>query len=238
MIYDGGFKIDNLFTVGSVGIVTARDGLTIDFTQNALDKKLHRFIELEPEEARKEFDLGKDVRDWKVVWAQNDLKKHLSPNGSLDMGRFVPLKYRVFDKRVTYYNGVSRGINCYTSDEVMRNFLIGENIGLATARSNKSDQCDHFYLSSNIMEAKCAERTTQSAIFPLFLYEQTLEGIKCRPKIKQDIIRSICTSVDLPFVPKRNCVQKECFTPIDLLDYIYAVLHSPQYRETYKEFLK
>ena len=28
------------------------------------------------------------------------------------------------------------------------------------------------------------------------------------------------------------------FAPIDLLDYLYAVLHSPNYRETYKEFLK
>lgn len=31
---------------------------------------------------------------------------------------------------------------------------------------------------------------------------------------------------------------KESFTPIDLLDYIYAVLHSPRYRNKYKEFLK
>lgn len=30
----------------------------------------------------------------------------------------------------------------------------------------------------------------------------------------------------------------EVFAPIDLLDYIYAVLHSPSYREKYKEFLK
>jgi predicted helicase len=28
------------------------------------------------------------------------------------------------------------------------------------------------------------------------------------------------------------------FTPLDLLDYIYAVLHNPSYREKYKEFLK
>lgn len=28
------------------------------------------------------------------------------------------------------------------------------------------------------------------------------------------------------------------FSPEDLFDYIYAVLHSPKYRETYKEFLK
>lgn len=30
----------------------------------------------------------------------------------------------------------------------------------------------------------------------------------------------------------------QTFAPIDLLDYIYAVLHSPSYREKYKEFLK
>ena len=30
----------------------------------------------------------------------------------------------------------------------------------------------------------------------------------------------------------------EVFSPIDLLDYIYAVLHTPSYREKYKEFLK
>ncbi|MDZ7716673.1 MAG: type ISP restriction/modification enzyme [Balneolaceae bacterium] len=31
---------------------------------------------------------------------------------------------------------------------------------------------------------------------------------------------------------------RAAFAPIDLLDYIYAVLHSPTYREKYKEFLK
>ena len=31
---------------------------------------------------------------------------------------------------------------------------------------------------------------------------------------------------------------KQSFAPIDVLDYIYAVLHSPNYREKYKEFLK
>ncbi len=30
----------------------------------------------------------------------------------------------------------------------------------------------------------------------------------------------------------------QTFAPIDILDYIYAVLHSPTYREKYKEFLK
>jgi very-short-patch-repair endonuclease len=33
-------------------------------------------------------------------------------------------------------------------------------------------------------------------------------------------------------------IEASTFAPIDLLDYIYAVLHSPTYREKYKEFLK
>ena len=33
-------------------------------------------------------------------------------------------------------------------------------------------------------------------------------------------------------------LEKNTFAPIDLLDYIYAVLHSSAYREKYKEFLK
>ncbi len=38
--------------------------------------------------------------------------------------------------------------------------------------------------------------------------------------------------------PLEGGEQVETFAPIDVLDYIYAVLHSPAYREKYKEFLK
>ena len=31
---------------------------------------------------------------------------------------------------------------------------------------------------------------------------------------------------------------RDRFTPEDIFDYIYAILHSPSYREKYKEFLK
>ncbi len=38
-------------------------------------------------------------------------------------------------------------------------------------------------------------------------------------------------------MPENESGEKN-FSPIDLLDYIYAVLHSPNYREKYQEFLK
>jgi very-short-patch-repair endonuclease len=43
---------------------------------------------------------------------------------------------------------------------------------------------------------------------------------------------------DVPHSEKEVNYGGNCFTPIDILDYIYAVLHSPAYREKYKEFLK
>lgn len=41
-----------------------------------------------------------------------------------------------------------------------------------------------------------------------------------------------------PDYNSNDTVETNQFYPKDILDYIYAVLHSPTYRETYKEFLK
>jgi predicted helicase len=41
-----------------------------------------------------------------------------------------------------------------------------------------------------------------------------------------------------PLIESARDMTNAFFTPLDILDYIYAVLHSPHYRETYKEFLK
>ena len=146
--------------------------------------------------------------------------------------------------------------------EVMQHFFNKENVGLVTARSNKSDSCDHFYITDSITEAKAGERTTQSATFPLYIYtvskQQTLDGTPERkPNLNPKIVKQIADGLGLKFVPEssyvktsedkkskeipdqvRDDVDRDTFAPIDLLDYIYAVLHSPTYRETYKEFLK
>ena len=42
----------------------------------------------------------------------------------------------------------------------------------------------------------------------------------------------------MPIAPKFASEFRQTFAPIDILDYIYAVLHSPAYRGKYKEFLK
>ena len=242
--YDAGFSVNELFTLNSVGIVTARDEFTIHNSKEKLKDTIETFLSLDDEVARTKFNLGKDVRDWQVNYARKDLQSHY-PNEK----RFVKIAYRPFDDRHTFYTGKSKGFHCYPRNEVMQHFLNGENIGLITARSNKSETCDHFYISKNIMETKCGERTIQSAIFPLYLYpettaQQTLDGKTERtPNLNPEIVKQIAEGLGYFFSPEKPDYNKQTeetnqLYPIDILDYIYAVLHSPSYREKYKEFLK
>ncbi|TAF35200.1 MAG: DNA methyltransferase [Cytophagales bacterium] len=57
------------------------------------------------------------------------------------------------------------------------------------------------------------------------------------PNLNKEIVKQIAEKLGLTFTNEKE-TSKDTFAPIDILDYIYAVLHSPTYRETYKEFLK
>jgi predicted helicase len=80
-------------------------------------------------------------------------------------------------------------------------------------------------------------------LFPLYLYpeangQQTLgQTTKRAPNLNFKIVEQISKNLGLIFTPEKEETPGS-FAPIDLLDYIYAVLHSPNYREKYKEFLK
>ncbi|HEY9221070.1 MAG TPA: type ISP restriction/modification enzyme [Lutibacter sp.] len=62
------------------------------------------------------------------------------------------------------------------------------------------------------------------------------ELVMLKVKEKLDSKNKILIYEDTVSPPSEG--QGEVFAPIDILDYIYAVLHSPTYREKYKEFLK
>ncbi|WP_171293030.1 type ISP restriction/modification enzyme [Acinetobacter baumannii] len=234
-VYSQFISIDELFPIGSVGIVTARDEFTIKQRREDVTATIKNFLELDDEEARSKFKLGKDVRDWKVQYAKTDLKSNF-PN----KGKLVQISYRPFDIRWTYYTGQSKGFHCYPRDEVMKHLVSDGNIGFVTARSTKSNTCDHFFLSKFIMETKCGERTTQSAIFPLYIQNDRLnfENIKNNmPNLKSEIVDKLANIIGLTYTYEKENI-KGTFSPIDILDYIYAVLYSPNYRKIYKDFLK
>ncbi len=58
-----------------------------------------------------------------------------------------------------------------------------------------------------------------------------------KPNLNLLIINQIAKNLDIVFTNEKENMLNT-FAPIDVLDYIYAVLHSFDYREKYKEFLK
>jgi len=60
---------------------------------------------------------------------------------------------------------------------------------------------------------------------------------KRTPNLNTAIVKQIAENLGLTFTNEKETTENT-FAPIDILDYIYAVLHSPSYREKYKEFLK
>lgn len=129
----------------------------------------------------------------------------------------------------------------------MSHFMIGPNLGLATARSNKNPIPDHFFITSTISETKYAESSTQSINLPLFLYpepdslDQTTR-VNFDPKLYA-AIRKAADLSNAPATPDgtdafRHATGDTRSDEIKVFDYIYGVLHSPAYRATYAAFLK
>lgn len=207
--YNQGFSINELFPVSSVGVVTSRDSFVIDTSKKVLANRIQEFLRCQsPQEAKAKFNL-RENKKWKIV----DALKH-----EFDEKNIIPISYRPFDTRFIYYHDdfIER-----SRKEVMKNFIVGKNIGLVTARSNKNPEADHFYVSKYLTEAKLGESSTQSAVFPLFIYKDNTKASNFKPKIKNEIEKTIGL-VD----------------PEDILSYIYAVLYSPSYREKYNNFMK
>lgn len=112
--YQKGFALNELFPINSVGIITARDALTIHEQKENLIKTIHDFASIPAEEARSKYNLGKDVRDWKVYLAQKELNDtKLNPQNT------QKISYRPFDTHWTYFTGKSKGFHCMPRGEVI-----------------------------------------------------------------------------------------------------------------------
>jgi len=236
--YSIGFSVQKLFIINAVGIVTARDAFSVHYTSDEVQKTIEAFLRLDDEMARSKFNLGKDVRDWKVSYAREDLVK-----SGLDFSNITPICYRPFEMRFTYYTGNSKGFHCYPRHEVMQHMFKRENVSLICPKQVPDKENAGAFISNSISGHKSCSAYNINSIFPLYLYptvdtQQNLgESSERKPNLDSEIVKNIAKGLVLSFEAEKSG-DKDKFAPIDLMDYIYAVLHSPSYRETYKEFLK
>ena len=210
--YEKGFKVDDFFKIYSSGIETQKDSLVVQKTKEEL-KEVKNAI-LYNEEKVRNFYKAKESRDWKLEEARKDLE-----NSSVEQ-----ILYRPFDLRFTFYSGKTKGIMAYPRDEIMQHFIQHNNLGLLCCKRQTSFDFQHTFITDKISERCSVSLQTGevSYCFPLYLYAD--DGTKV-PNLDKEIWKKI------------NEIVGET-KPENILDYIYAVLHSPKYREKYKEFLK
>ncbi len=230
IIYDKFYSLPNLFPVNSVGIVTARDKLTIDFESKVLWNRVNLFINHKPEDARIAFDLGKDARDWKVHLAQEDILKD-EPQKKL----ISKMLYRPFDIRYTYYTGKTKGFLCMPRRGIMQHML-KDNIGLITPKRVETKiPWSHILCTNSMIDHVTVSSKTIDYIFPLYIYpdEEKNDFFSDAEKAKGKL-----PNINKEFYKKLKETYKKKPTPEQILHYTYAVLYSNEYRTMYAEFLK
>lgn len=224
--YNQGWKITDIMPINSVGIVTARDKLTIHNSFAEVETVINDFVSLSEEEAREKYNLGKDSQDWKICLAQKDIK-----DTDIDTNLIKPILYRPFDIKYTYYTGNSSGFICRSRNEVMKNMLFGKNLGLIVNRQVRVNY-NHVFITQSLVDFHSLETANANPyLFPLYIYSE---------EDKQSIFTS--AKKEANFSPEfiKEISHKLGYTPIPetIFYYIYAVLHSPNYRQRYAQFLK
>lgn len=217
--YYEGFNINSIFIKKVIGTQTGNDKILLDTSIEKLKSKLTDFFLLD------------DVIDEKYI------KK---------------ISYKPFETRYIYFieSNTKNPIHkiklpaSYRSRFNVSKEFFQENIGIAVPRQLSKVGFYHILVTKNITDACYISTRTkeQNQVYPLYTYndsaQTSIEGTTSRiPNLDVKIVNEIADKLGLRFTNEKS-EEEGTFAPIDLLDYIYAVLHSPNYREMYKEFLK
>lgn len=231
--YEKGFKINESFNLNNTGIVTGIDRLSIFQSEKELIETFEDILSKEnPFDEYKIKDTRRTTKEGRV----NELRDAYAKG-------VVKFNYRPFDLRYSLeFSKNEHWINSPRTD-VMKHFTKGENIGLICPKQVPERENAGAFLTRTISGHKTCSAYNINNIFPLYLYpltdgQQTLDDTVLRtPNLNQEIVNEIGENLGLMFTGEKESTENT-FAPIDILDYIYAVLHSPSYREKYKEFLK
>ena len=240
------FGINDLFLISNNGLKTDRDALFLDFDTKNLEDKIKTLL-------AGTFD-NQFRQKYQVI---NSGSYHIEKAivGKKFNPKFIEDEtYRPFDNRKIYYDPeiISR-----PAWKVMAHLVKKKNLSISLPRQIPAAEQSGCFVSNCLQGHKSFSAYNINTIFPLYLYQvnatqTSIDQTERTPNLNPAIVQEIATQLGLSFVPEKETGGNVCmadseevrpeyrqtFAPIDLLDYIYAVLHSPSYRETYREFLK
>jgi len=246
--YSKGWKITEVFPIGSNGVQTSRDQLVIATNSEELTRRFERIRDekISDLEIRGEVHI-EDRSFWKLASARKELMED-----SEWEKRIQDYLYRPFD-RVWIF--ASKAFVHRLRFNVMHH-LIKSNTALCIGRAGlvKSETwdlvfcteqfCDHniFYRGSSMnlpLYLYPADGKTEKKQGDLFEHSRWKAGKDGRiPNLNPEFVVQMAKKLSLEFVSDGLGDLKKTFGPEDIFNYIYGVFHSPAYRRRYAEFLK
>lgn len=246
--YRAYWKITDAMPLNASTLTTARNDFSMAFDKATLIKRIRFLIDNRnsDEAVRRRFNL-RDVSYWKLSKARAELRNiH-------DVEKYVrPYCYRPLDDRYVYYHAAV----CERLREEVMSHVRPENISLLTHRPQSPPGDFTYVFCTTKIGDQCvaANKTTgggNSYQFPLFLYpngklpdddlfvREEPEEEKRQPNFSAEFVTDLCTRSKVKFVNEgRGKPSKREIGPQLVFNYIYAILHSPGYRERYAEFLR
>ena len=259
--------VSNIFLESSVGVQTSRDHLAVGFAEQELTQQLIAFAapDVSDEDARKAWfppakDDAKyaagDTRGWKLASARRSMRTDTNWKDDIK-----PIAYRPLDNR---YFGATEIISDWPREELARSFSIAGNVCLNVVRRTENRRPYDYIIVSRFIPSNHLV-SLKDGSYGLPLWRQSVSSaLTADPNLSSDILARFAALTQLHFddgsdapaqphlpgtepLPLAQAalpLRRErgdlaaTFGARDVFDWIYAVLHSPQYRTRYADFLK
>lgn len=229
--YDEGFKVNDLIKEGvKQGFKTGADDLIIHYTKESIE----RFCDVVKTKTFEEFAPYYKDRE-KLAARYNLIHQRINESKYSPLKFITEVCYRPFDNRWVIYGKVAMD---RPRPEIEKNIFNKKNYVLCLGKMGSAigdREWTLSYISTLPTDINLIPRGGVY-LFPLFVYDDL--GL-LHINYSFEIIKKIEKLTGLHLQQAEDSEREsQGFLPLDLLDYIYAVLHSTLYRKTYHECLQ
>lgn len=228
--YETGWGLPLIFSPNgdpAPGIVTTHDEFAISWSAKEAKAKVEALLAtLNEAKARELFQLCTTDQ-----WSYEDAKTGLADG--LWKKKIVPVLYRPFDIRVTVYDS---NVAVHRRDRVMHHLLGGQNLAITVGKAGQvidNNSWTIVSVSREITEFNFYRRGGNCP-FPLWLSSESPRT----PNLSTSFLVALQAALNLSPADYRPEDPAAPLHAEKIFHYLYAVLHSPAYRQRYAAFLR
>ncbi len=223
--------VGGIFSKRTAAIQTGRDSITTRFTKEELWDFVQDLVNLPHERVRVKHHVPADSSYWAMQLAEDTVRESGPTTANVQA-----ILMKAYDVRFTYYTEHSKGFLSRPVYRVMQHMVHGANLGLLVVRTVGSNTYNHVWITDTIANKHVIKAISTAAdILPLYSY---LGRLGRQSNVRQSFVEVISDRLNLTWVKDGQGDGESTFGPEDVLYYIYACLHSPQYRSRYLPELK